>query len=104
MKAGNRKLKFYSNSLVKWALKNGFEKAFWNGKTKHLQKDLPTDHTKYIRPYRIMILPSDFDRDIWRVEIWTPDIGGKSLEVFSVSESFIPETVRFMEAWFDQTI
>lgn len=95
----NRKLNFYTNSLLTWALANGFEKSDWDGRRKILCKQLGELKPK---PHRIMILPVVFHGDMWRVEIWPPNINSSSLRLFGITEEFVERSVKFLEDWFYQ--
>jgi len=98
-----RKLIFYSNTLVNWALKNGFQKEDWDGKRKVLVKKI-SEPDDLGRCYRIFILPQTFTKNMWRGEIWPPDFpNSTSLGLYSVTEKFLPKAVKFLEEWFKQT-
>jgi hypothetical protein len=82
-------------------IKLGFYKITWDGRVKIFCKDLGEE--RFGKPYRLMIIPQWESEKMWRVEIWTPEIGGRSLTTFSITALFIEETINFMERWFKQT-
>lgn len=101
----SRILKYYPDRITRWALKSGFIKSDWNGRSKVLMKQLSAPG-EFDKGFRLFILLDKYwTTEAYRVEIWPRGFPNASItfKIKNLQEELIVGAVVLAERWFKLT-